>query len=53
MQMMRAAVLESAPGPLRIETFPVPVPNAGEVLVRVSACGVCHTDLHVIKDEVA
>ncbi len=53
MQMMRAAVLESAPGPLRIESIPVPVPNAGEVLVRVSACGVCHTDLHVIKSEVA
>ena len=52
MQMMRAAVLESPPGPLRIETIPVPVPNAGEVLVRVSACGVCHTDLHVIKAEV-
>ena len=50
---MRAAVLESAPGPLRIETIPVPQPNAGEVLVRVSACGVCHTDLHVIKAEVA
>jgi S-(hydroxymethyl)glutathione dehydrogenase/alcohol dehydrogenase len=53
MQMMRAAVLESPPGPLRIETIPVPVPNAGEVLVQVSACGVCHTDLHVIKAEVA
>jgi S-(hydroxymethyl)glutathione dehydrogenase/alcohol dehydrogenase len=53
MEMMRAAVLESAPGPLRIETIPIPQPNAGEVLVRVSACGVCHTDLHVIKAEVA
>lgn len=53
MEMMRAAILESAPGPLRVEMIPVPVPNAGEILVRVSACGVCHTDLHVIKAEVA
>ena len=53
MQMMRAVVLASAPGPLRVESIPVPEPNAGEVLVRISACGVCHTDLHVIKAEVA
>ena len=53
MEMMRAAVLEWAPGSLRIEKIQVPVPNAGEVLVQVSACGVCHTDLQVIKAEVA
>jgi S-(hydroxymethyl)glutathione dehydrogenase/alcohol dehydrogenase len=52
-QTMAAAVLESAPGRLRIEQIPVPEPRAGEVLVKVSACGVCHTDLHVIKAEVA
>jgi S-(hydroxymethyl)glutathione dehydrogenase/alcohol dehydrogenase len=50
---MRAAILDSAPGSLRIESIPVPEPHAGEVLVRVDACGVCHTDLHVIKAEVA
>jgi D-arabinose 1-dehydrogenase-like Zn-dependent alcohol dehydrogenase len=50
---MIAAVLESAPGGLRIEEIPVPEPGPGEVLVRVSACGVCHTDLHVMKAEVA
>ena len=53
MQTMIAAVLESAPGGLRIEEIPVPEPRAGEILVRVSACGVCHTDLHVMKAEVA
>jgi succinate semialdehyde reductase (NADPH) len=53
MTTMLAAVLESAPGGLRIEDIPVPEPGAGEVLVRVSACGVCHTDLHVMKAEVA
>ena len=53
MEMMRAAVLERAPGGLRLEEIPVPEPRAGEILVRVAACGVCHTDLHVMKAEVA
>ena len=53
MQTMKAAILESAPGGLRIEEIPIPEPLAGEVLVKVSACGVCHTDLHVMKAEVA
>ena len=50
---MKAAILDSAPGGLHIEEIPMPEPRAGEVLVRVSACGVCHTDLHVMKAEVA
>src|SRR2546428_6822880 len=49
---MRAAVLSALGGPLTIEDIPTPAPQAGEVLVRVAACGVCHTDLHVIKGEV-
>ena len=53
MQTMTAAVLNAAPGPLTIERIPIPEPRAGEVLVRVRGCGVCHTDLHVIKAEVA
>jgi succinate semialdehyde reductase (NADPH) len=53
MEMMAAAVLERAPGGLRIEEIPVPEPLTGEVLVKVRACGVCHTDLHVMKAEVA
>src|SRR5688572_9043589 len=53
MQTMIAAVLESAPGGLRIEEIAVPEPRPGEILVRVAACGVCHTDLHVMKAEVA
>ena len=51
--LMRAAVLAAPHEPLRIEQVPVPSPRAGEVLVKVAACGVCHTDLHVIKAEVA
>lgn len=50
---MRAAVLERIGEPLRIEEVPIPKPKSGEVLVRVAACGVCHTDLHVMKGEVA
>jgi S-(hydroxymethyl)glutathione dehydrogenase/alcohol dehydrogenase len=53
MQMMTAAILDTAPGALRIDRIPVPEPRAGEILVRVGACGVCHTDLHIIKAEVA
>jgi len=50
---MLAAVLPGPGEPLQLERIPVPRPRAGEVLVRVAACGVCHTDLHVIKAEVA
>src|SRR3979411_2102799 len=38
-----------APGkglPVEVTTVPVPDPGPGEALVRVQACGVCHTDLH-------
>ena len=45
---MRAAVFHGSGQPLRLEEWPVPVPAAGEVLVRVAACGVCHTDLHYL-----
>ncbi len=50
---MRAAVLLDDQARLVLEDIPVPQPRDGEVLVRVHACGVCHTDLHVIKSEVA
>lgn len=51
---MRAAVLHSprtadAPADLRIEEVPVPVPGPSEVLLRVHACGVCASDLHVVQ----
>ncbi|WP_420541858.1 zinc-binding dehydrogenase [Rubrobacter calidifluminis] len=50
---MRALVLEAPGGGLRLEEVPVPEPRDGEVLVKVTSCGVCHTDLHVIKGETA
>jgi S-(hydroxymethyl)glutathione dehydrogenase/alcohol dehydrogenase len=49
---MRAAVLDAVGGGLHVEDVPQPAPRTGEILVKVSACGVCHTDLHVIKGEV-
>ena len=45
---MKAAVLRAAGQPLVLEDVPTPVPRAGEVLVRVAGCGVCHTDLHYL-----
>jgi S-(hydroxymethyl)glutathione dehydrogenase/alcohol dehydrogenase len=51
--MMTAAVLDKVSTSMRIEHIPIPQPRTGEALVRVHACGVCHTDLHVIKGEVA
>jgi 6-hydroxycyclohex-1-ene-1-carbonyl-CoA dehydrogenase len=45
---MKAAVFYEAHRPLEVEDVPVPKPGPGEVLVRVSACGVCHTDMHYI-----
>jgi succinate semialdehyde reductase (NADPH) len=50
---MRAAVLPGVGRPLQVEQIPVPRPRRGEILVKVAACGVCHTDLHVMKGEVA
>ncbi len=49
---MKAAVLPAVGAPLVIEDVSVPKPREGEVLLRVRACGVCHTDLHVVKGEV-
>jgi propanol-preferring alcohol dehydrogenase len=43
---MKAAVVREFGRPLTIEEVPVPVPGPGEVLVRIVASGVCHTDLH-------
>ena len=52
---MKAAVLNSPASiesrPLRIVDLEKPIPSAGEVLVRVAACGICRTDLHVAEGD--
>src|SRR5918998_1535701 len=48
---MRAAILDSVGEPLRVADVRGPTPGAGQVLVRVRACGVCRTDLHVVDGE--
>ncbi len=41
-------VLDAARTPLRLASLPVPTPGPGQVLIRVHACAVCRTDLHVV-----
>ncbi|WP_420111749.1 zinc-binding dehydrogenase [Pseudactinotalea sp.] len=50
--LMRAAVLPAPGQPLQLEVMATPRPQHGEVLVQVAGCGVCHTDLHVMRGEV-
>jgi len=54
---MKAAVLrrpgDVAGSPLEMEEVAAPQPGAGEVLLRVRACGVCRTDLHIVEGELA
>jgi propanol-preferring alcohol dehydrogenase len=48
---MRAMLFEKAGQPLRSAELPVPQAGAGHVLIRVRACAVCRTDLHIIDGE--
>lgn len=48
---MKAAVLHELGTPLAIDTLPIPAPGPGEILIRVTACGVCHSDLHAIDGD--
>ena len=49
---MRAMTLEGVGEPLRSVELPVPEVAAGQLLLRVHACGICRTDLHLIDGEV-
>jgi alcohol dehydrogenase, propanol-preferring len=51
MDMMRAAVLAGYCQPLQVIRVPVPVPGPDEILIRLQASGVCHTDVHVWNGE--
>lgn len=48
---MRAMILDAPGGPLRAAEVPKPEAGPGQVLVRVRACAVCRTDLHVVDGE--
>lgn len=50
-KMMKAAVVRELGRPLTIEEWPIPVPGRGEVLVKIMATGVCHTDLHAAEGD--
>ena len=43
---MKAAVVRKFKEPLSIDEVPVPAVGGGQILVKIEACGVCHTDLH-------
>jgi propanol-preferring alcohol dehydrogenase len=49
---MRTMVFDEVGRPLRAEERPIPTPGAGQLLIRVHACGVCRTDLHLLDGEV-
>ncbi len=48
---MKAAVVREFGAPLHIEEVPVPTVGLGQVLVKMEACGVCHTDLHAAEGD--
>jgi propanol-preferring alcohol dehydrogenase len=48
---LKAAILRTAKQPLQIEETPKPQLAAGQLLLRVRACGVCRTDLHIVEGE--
>lgn len=50
-QLVRAAVLHEVGAPLRVEEVELAGPRAGEVLVRVAAAGVCHSDYHYMTGD--
>jgi len=48
---MRAMVLKSPEQKLSLSDMPIPIPNNNQVLVKISACGICRTDLHILDGE--
>ncbi len=48
---MRAMVLDKPKQPLQLRDVPKPKPGTGQLLVRISTCAVCRTDLHIVDGE--
>ena len=53
MKSMRAMLLDAPRTPLHLAELPIPAPGTGQVLLKVHACGVCHTDLHILDGELS
>ncbi|OPY52763.1 MAG: NAD-dependent alcohol dehydrogenase [Methanosaeta sp. PtaU1.Bin112] len=49
--LMRAMILDRPGEPLKLKHIPIPVPGPEQVLIKVHACGVCRTDLHILDGE--
>jgi alcohol dehydrogenase, propanol-preferring len=50
-KLMKAAIARAFGAPLAIETLSIPEPGPDQIVVRIAATGVCHTDLHAIKGD--
>jgi len=48
---MRAMILNAPKTPLELTEIPAPIPKKGQLLIKVHACGVCRTDLHVVDGD--
>jgi len=51
MSSMKAAVVTGFGKPLQIQELPIPEPGPGQILVKIEASGVCHTDLHAAEGD--
>ncbi len=47
-QMMRAHVITAHGSGAALQAIAIPTPGPGEILIRVAACGVCHSDIHAV-----
>ena len=48
---MRAMILNAPETPLELTEIPAPIPKKGQLLIKIHACGVCRTDLHVVDGD--
>ncbi|MFE4726154.1 alcohol dehydrogenase AdhP [Microbacterium sp. NPDC056736] len=48
---MRSAVVRQLGTPAQVEERPVPQPGPGQILIRLEACGLCHTDIHAMRGD--
>ena len=48
---MKAAIVRKTGTPLKIETLPIPEAGPGEILIKVTACGICHSDVHAVDGD--